>query len=247
MNNNWYSAIGLSTRDIRIYEALQQTGGRASLRSIADTTGMNRGTVHETIKQLLAKGVVSFTTTGKQKRYQAAPVSVFLGLIREHREDLVTAEKRALEMMAHAARLHRDAPYRQFAAVYEDFEGLAAILRDVLTSMERSGDSFYRVISSAGISEFLYKNFPNYSRQRIRRKLFVRVLAAGSSSDEPVVMAERKLLPGRKRPRSYKIIYAQKVAAISLGEHNQPFGIVIDNPDLAEVEKLAFDQLWDRL
>ena len=49
-----FSIIGLSTRDKRVYEALLAIPN-SSLRAIAETTNINRGSVYESIKSLRAE------------------------------------------------------------------------------------------------------------------------------------------------------------------------------------------------
>jgi len=66
-----FQHIGLETRDKRVYEALVQTPS-SSLRKIAAETGINRGSVYESIKRLADKGLVGSIEVGKQRRYSAA-------------------------------------------------------------------------------------------------------------------------------------------------------------------------------
>lgn len=241
-----YGSIGLDIRDMRVYESLQSLE-KGSLRAIAEHTGLNRGTVYEIIKKLTGIGLVTFTVAGQQKRYQAADPDVFIALIREHEDRLAAAKQSAKAYADQFRSLKTVAESANFASFYEGDEGVASILRDVLTTVRRLPAKEYQVFSSRGVSEFLYHNFPNFSRQRIRHKIFVRVLAIGATP-EKVVHAERKqLTPTSRDARAYTIIYGSKTALITINEQNVPFGIVIDNPGITSMQRLLFNQLWENL
>ncbi|HET8709444.1 MAG TPA: helix-turn-helix domain-containing protein, partial [Candidatus Saccharimonadales bacterium] len=68
MSNDFdFKEIGMETRDKRVYEALVSQP-KASLRQIAAVTGINRGSVYESIKDLAAAGLVGTIQSGKQTR-----------------------------------------------------------------------------------------------------------------------------------------------------------------------------------
>ena len=62
-----FSIIGLSTRDKRVYEALLAIPN-SSLRAVAETTNINRGSVYKSIKSLRTAELVNSITQGKQQR-----------------------------------------------------------------------------------------------------------------------------------------------------------------------------------
>ena len=58
-----FSLIGLSVRDKRVYEALINSP-EASIRTIAEQTGINRGSVFESLKDLQRVGLVDVKKAG---------------------------------------------------------------------------------------------------------------------------------------------------------------------------------------
>lgn len=240
-----YTVLGIETRDMIVYESLQLLEN-GSLRAIAEETGLNRGTVYEIIKKLTGLGLVTFTVSGQRKRYSAAAPDTFLALIRERQEQLRQAEKAAEAYVEHFRSIAHIAAVGNVASFYEGDEGVAAILRDVLQTVRGLDSKTYHVISSRAVSEFLYNNFPNFSRQRIKERIFVRVLAIGPAGEE-VVQAERKQLLQNyaQSARGYTIIYGNKTALISLNGQNVPFGIVIDHAGIADMQRLLFEHLWN--
>jgi sugar-specific transcriptional regulator TrmB len=237
-----YASIGLEPRDMHVYETLY-TNEDSSLRTLAGLTGLNRGTVYETVKKLMDMGLITFHQTGQRRRYIAANPQVLIALINDRREQL-----KHLESVASSYALLLEAGKQDkssfLADFYEGDEGIAAILRDVLQTLQIKDSKEYSVISSRLASNFLYTNFKGFSRQRVEEKIFVRVLADGPS-DKEVVMAERRQLPNSTEAlNGYIIIYGDKTALISLSETNQLSGIIIHDKGIRNMQQLIFEQLW---
>lgn len=243
-----YSLIGLTKRDMRIYESLFRKQN-ASLRAIADDTGINRGTVHEAVKHLTRLGLVSYYETGKQRRYVAQDPTVIQSLILERKNSLSDAEMQAKAYVSYLQAINKELPRLSFATFYEDDEGVSVILRDVLSTVRTLEHKSYEVISSRFVREYLYHNFPTFTRQRIKQNLYVRVIAIGEGGKEDQ-QSNRKWLPagqGDTAPNCYTIIYGDKTAFISLDEQNVPLGIVIHNPGLTALQRTMFERLWSTL
>jgi sugar-specific transcriptional regulator TrmB len=131
---------------------------------------------------------------------------------------------------------------------YEDDEGIANILRDVLETLNRSGEKEYYVYSSRSLRQYLYRQFPNFTRRRIKDKIFVKVIAVGTGGD-PVELAERKILEesSEEISSSYNIIYGNKVALISVSKDLTPYGVVIEEAGVAAMQRLLFEKIWRSL
>lgn len=118
------------------------------------------------------------------------------------------------------------------------------VLRDILDSAAQLPVREYSVISTKTLREHLYRPFPNFTRQRVKAKIHVRVIAVGDGGDE-AELAERKWLPaGSAQDASYIAIYPPKVAIITLVSSNYPVVVVIDSKAMAATQQLLFDTLW---
>ena len=162
-----FSIIGLSTRDKRVYEALLAIPN-SSLRAIAETTNINRGSVYESIKSLRTAGLVNSVTKGKQLRYRAEDPAVLAEILREKQQALQVANQQLNQYIVRLRTANKIAETRHMATFYEGDEGLANILRDILSTCRLRKVSLYRVISSPRVSRYLYNNFPNFSRERAK-------------------------------------------------------------------------------
>lgn len=241
-----FSLIGLSGRDKRVYEYLLQYP-ESSVRGIAEGTTINRGSVYESIKDLVAAGLVTHIMTGKRPQYRAKDPEILHEIIHEKRRELVDAASSIDSYVASFAGQANDPSRFHFASFYEGDEGLASILRDVLKSCRRAGIDRYRAISSPRVSEYLYNNFPHFTRERIRLDLNVSVLRQGVVIGDTAPLAEIRLLnPQTKDTGCYTLIYASKVAIITIDGLNRTSGIIIDNADFAVVQAALFDSVWQQ-
>jgi sugar-specific transcriptional regulator TrmB len=245
-----FAVLGLEPRDISVYEALYKHG-RASLRSLAQTTGLNRGTVYEVVKKLLDVGMVTFTQVGERRHYTAVEPEVILSLIRERHDQLQQLEI-AARSYANQLRTNKVLTGSGYLArFFEGDEGVAAILRDVLQTVKKLDSKSYEVISSQHVSSFIYNNFRSFSRQRIKLGLFVRVISDVASS-EKLILAKRRQLPSgsgefKKALDAYIIFYGNKMALISLNELNQLSGIVVTDTGITDTQRVIFERLWQEL
>lgn len=240
--------IGLTKRDMRIYEALHKAP-HASLRALAEATGINRGTVHESVKAMTSVGLVSYVEIGKQRRYVAQDPSVITALVRERQQALTEAEAQTLAYIDCLEHITKQQPRESFATFYEGDEGVATILRDVLATTQALEQKEYTVISSRYVREYLYRNFPSFTRQRIKQRIFVRVIAIGAGGTTDKQSNRKWLSPDQDAiaPNCYTLIYGDKTAFISLDAQNIPMGIVIHNPGVTALQRLTFETMWESL
>lgn len=236
------------TRDKRVYEALVASP-QSSLRKLAADTGINRGSVYESIKtgragaRGLYRGRQTTSLHGQQPRcHHRAPAGTpgtgHRGAS-AGREDIIRQLPKPAAQTAGAA---------AFATFYEDHKGVAAILRDVLATCREQDVPAYRVISTKRVRQYMYHNFSNFTQRRIAEGISVRVIGIGTgmSQDE---LSERKELPATRgeAPNRYTLIYGNKTALITMSDTNVLSAIVIDNPGVTHMQKELFDHLWGTL
>lgn len=241
-----YRTIGLEPRDKIVYEILYKLE-KVSLRAIAQATGMNRGTVYEVVKKLTSLGLITFTQAGERRQYSAARPEVFLSLIREKRDQLQQLEGAASDYIT-SLESRRPVPGAgYFASFYEGEEGVAAILRDVLQTTADLQEKQYCVFSSDRASSIIYNRFQGFSRQRVKRGIFVRVIS-DRPPREKVVMAERRQLSaGHQFLNGYTLVYGDKTALVSVNDTNMLSAVVITDNGVANMQRLIFQQVWDSL
>lgn len=240
-----FEKIGMSTRDSRVYIALLQDGV-SSIRKISERTHLNRGSVYESIKALQHVGLVNHIQSNVNKKYFAERPEKILELIEQKKEELDDFQYQTIQTII--PKLTQSATYLPYPNIkfYEDDDGIATILKDIIKTCEALENKEYLVISSKPLRKYLYDRFPNLPQKRIEKGIYVRVLAIGEGGtiDD---LSERKWLPDipGRYPASYTYIYGDKFATIALNNGINPFGVVIENKGVADMQKLLFEQLWN--
>ncbi|MFW1678312.1 TrmB family transcriptional regulator [Pontibacter sp. JAM-7] len=245
-NQDIYQLLNLSAREVEVYRALLQCGA-SSIRTIADKAGINRGTTYETLKALQSKGVVTYLPKGKRRFFAPREPDCLLHLAEERQANM----ERALEHLRQTfiPDLKHLQPAFSSANVqfFEGDEGIAQVLRDILTTVSSSAETGYSVFSSKPVRPLLYRPFPNFTSQRIQRGISVRVIAIGEGGED-AQLSERKWIKTDDRVNAaYIAIYPPKCAIISLAEKDYPTAVVIESVDVSAAQKIIFDTLWHLL
>ncbi|MGI0115707.1 TrmB family transcriptional regulator [Zooshikella sp. RANM57] len=236
--------LDFEDREVDIYCALL-TLGTASIRDIAEQSGINRGTTHEILKNLLKRGVVSFYPKGKRRHFCAEPPDKLLELANDKQENLRAATRQLVnDVIPDLNRLRSDTGSPQ-VKYYEGDEGIERVLKDILNTAEKSESGSYDVYSSKAIRKYLYRPFPNYTLQRVKRNIRVRAIAIGEGGED-APLSERKWIDDGDvgGQASYVAIYPPKCAMISLQEGNYPTAVVIESAAISQALKLSFNTLW---
>ncbi len=241
-----YRLFGLEARDILVYEAMLESPEAASVRAIASLTKQNRGTTFEIIKKLAGLGLVGSHYKNKRKYYFAKSPSVLKSYAEEVQKNISTEIESVGRYVSTLESTKAKEFNDQFTQFYDGEEEIAALLRDVLSTMETMNSKNYRVISSVEVRNHLYGKFKNFTRQRIKSGISVKVIGVGELGST-ARLAQTKLLTNQLSPDSYIIIYGDKVAHISLSKFMEVQGVLILDSGIAKLHKLMFDHLWDSL
>jgi sugar-specific transcriptional regulator TrmB len=241
-----YKLFGLEPRDIKVYESMLSMEEAASIRTIAEAVNLNRGTAFEIIKKLVRMGLVVSHFKNKRKYYSAqSPTSLKRYTNDVHDQigqELLKIDTYTRELQ-NTKILERSGQFTQF---YEGEEEIAALLRDVLDTVSHLEPKEYCVISSAEVRNRLYSKFRNFTKQRIKQKIFIRVIAIGEGGDT-AALADRRWLTADRVPACYIIIYGNKVAQLSLSDLGEIQGVVVQNKGIAQLQQLMFERLWEYL
>jgi len=239
------SQLGFNDKEIRVYLTLL-TGGPSSVRKLAKDTDTNRGTVYESLKNLQRMGLAGVYQKHKKQFFLAEDPEKLLDVV-EHKERAVCSLKRGVgEILPELKSLHVHGGMKPVVKYYEGAKGVQIILHDVLRTMSESSDKTYRAYSSAALRDYLYKEFPHFTKERIARRLSVKVIAVGAGGeDQP--LSERRWLSATEGSPTYSIIYGPKVAFISRDANEALIGVLVEDERIAATERLVFDHVWQTL
>jgi len=239
--------LDFEEREVDIYCALLALGN-ASIREVAEKADVNRGTTHELLKKMLKRGIVNYYPKGKRRHFCAEAPEKLIEIAAEKQEQLRHASiQLANEVIPNLNRLAPDTGSPK-VTYYEGDEGIEKVLKDILNVSEKSKNKNYNVYSSQAIRKYLYRPFPNYTVQRIKRNIRVKAIAIGPGGEE-APLSERKWIGDKKdgTQASYVAIYPPKCAMISLQEGNYPTAVVIESEAISRSMELSFETLWGLL
>ncbi len=237
--------LGFNDKEVRVYLKLL-SGGPSSVRKLADETSLNRGSAYDCLKSLERRGLVGIYLKHKKQFFVAEDPEKLVEAV-EHRERSLSSLRRQLaELLPEIRSIYVHGGSKPVVKYYEGAKGANIILRDVLRTMSEEGDKLYRVYSSLALREYLYKDFPHFTQERIARMLKVKVIAFGPGGDDQP-HAERRWLAATEGAPTYSIIYGPKMAFFSLGTNADLLGVLVEDRNIAETERIIFDHVWHTL
>ena len=141
--------------------------------------------------------------------------------------------------------LHDKAGEKPVAKYYEELSGIKVILQDLLNTCA-AGSKHYYVYSSSAIKKHLYEAFRSFSAERIKLGIKVQTISIGPGG-QTLGLDERKWLTKSDSAPTYTLIYEDKVAMISLGVDSKPIGVIVEDKNIYQTQKMLFDFIWAKL
>ena len=241
--------FGLSEKEIAVYLALVELGP-SSVRDISAKSKVNRGTSYDILKSLINLGIVSYYNKESKQYFIAEPPEKLLSAIDQKKENLDEVRGHIEQSLPLIKTLFEKQGGKPSVKLYEGAKGIRQILEDVLDSTSASPDRKYYLYSSSTPEDRknIYADMPDFSKKRIAKKISVKIISLGQGG-ELAGLDERKQMPttGKEVKSTHEIIYAGKVAHISLDDKENPVGVVIQNEAIYQTQKLIFDNLWEKL
>ncbi|MBT4121550.1 TrmB family transcriptional regulator [bacterium] len=233
--------FGLNDKEIKIYLTLLKLGP-TSVRKIAEKSGINRGTSYDVLKNLRTLGLVTYYHKATKQFFVAEDPHKLLEATDSKIGNLNEVKKKLNKIIPELKSLHDSADNKPVVKYYEGLSGVRTILQDVLESTNKE----YFVFSSTSISPYLYKAFPSFTKQRIKKNIKVKVISIGAGG-ELAKLSERKWLSKKEGTPTYILIYSNKVAMISINQDNKPLGLITEDKSLYHTQLQLFNYIWQTL
>jgi sugar-specific transcriptional regulator TrmB len=236
--------LGFSDKEADVYLAVL-SGGPDSVRAIAAKAGINRGTAYDLLKELVRQGAVSYYNKEKKQYFVAEEPEKLLNVLQQKIEALQDSRASIQEALPELRSLYDSGGAKPTTKLYEGASGIRTVLEDVLGTC-LTGGCGYVAYSAADLRETLYESFPSFTKERIKKKIFVRVVAMGGGGGE-AELSERRWLTREGGAPTYTLIYGNKVAAISLSPTGKPRAVLTEDAAIAETQRIIFEHLWKSL
>ncbi len=230
---------GLIENEVNLYINLLDLG-ESSASNLAIKCGLHRTHVYDVIENLIKKGFVSYVIRDGAKYYRASPPERVLEFIkekREHFEELESEMKHVLHTLLEKGNSPRS---KESVEVYSGKEGIKTIYNEILRTVKE-----YYVLGATGkIAEELEFYFPHHEKERIKRKIKVKLLFNSELKGKSITrrdFAEIRYLPPEHKAPVPITMYEDKVAILVW---RTPSAILIKERDIAKTYKDYFNFLW---
>lgn len=240
-----FKKLGLDDKEIKIYLKLLESAA-ISVRELAQISGLNRGTTYDILKKLQERGLVSYYHQKTKQKFIAEDPVKLLKLIKNQEDEIKAAEKKINEIMPELKSFQEKGGYKPTTKFYEGNSGVREILDDLLDVMAsvNGKEKEYFVYSATKASKDINKAYPNFTRDRVKRKIRVKSISLAKGGGLHG-FDERRWLGTNDEIATFIIIYKDKCAFISQDAQNQPVGVIIENKMIYNTQKSIFLKLWE--
>jgi HTH-type transcriptional regulator, sugar sensing transcriptional regulator len=238
--------IGFSADELSVYFDLLGNSP-TSVRALATRTGVGRGTVFNILKKFIGEGLASHYRRGGQKLFTADDPQVLSQVIKRRQQVLQEQQQELEQILPELRSYFTTGDQRPKIRYFEGTGEVSAMLRDVLETIGDLSKKEYYVYSTKGKRQIIYTDFPDFSEQRIKAGIKVKVIAIGRGGELRGLDERRWLSQKAIADSSYMVVYADKVSLVTLGAKGEPVGVIIEDRASAKTQKMIFEKLWQSL
>ncbi|HRY59766.1 MAG TPA: helix-turn-helix domain-containing protein [Patescibacteria group bacterium] len=236
--------LGLDEREAKTYLTALEIGS-STIAYLAKKTGVKRTSLYVYIEDMIARGLISITVSGKRKLYEA--------LEPEGLEALIERQKEAVDILVpELLLLSRKSPEKPRIRFYEKEEGLKHLFNESLNQAHGS-----EILCYSNYEEY-YKVFDekftnDYIARRVAKEISVRTILTENKLATEITKKQNKkelreiiTVPYDKLPIAIEMhIYENKLAIMSFG--NERIGVLIESPQIVNTQRAIFNLLWEKL
>ncbi len=240
--------FGLSEKETSVYVSLLHLGPSPA-RMVARNSGVNRGTAYDILRKLVSLGLASFYQKGKH-HFAAEPPEKLVDALEDKQTQLERLKVTITEKIPELKSMFAQQGGRPTIRVYEGSKGVKKILEDILNTLKNLKHKEYYVYSASTLKErqMIYKDFPAFNDKRIENGINVKTISLGEGG-ELSGLDDRRWLKDKKTKGSttHELIYGDKIAHIGLDASGNAIGVIIENSDIYEMQRMIFEFNWDKL
>lgn len=248
---NFLVDFGLTDKEVTIYMSLLKTGP-ITIMNLARETGIKRSTTHNTVEELIKKGLISQTNYGERRMVVAEDPDKLRFLMDQKIWDMNKLEKTLPDVIKDIYNVVPKARENTKVEVkyYQGKEGTSAIYREAFSAKELRS-----YVNLAATSKIFPENKQLFLDLQKKNK-DLKVWEIVEKSPESVELAEYYKHYSNFQFRSTEkikslssinmLIFNRKVALINFKNENIT-GVIIENEDYYETSKVIFEMLWETL
>lgn len=230
--------FSLTPKQAAVYVASLQLGA-ASVQDIAHTAELERTNIYDAVNELVTKGLMSITTSGKRKLFVAQEPAALKSVLNEKERNLET-------VLPQLAMIYNDSNVKPRMRYYPGIEGYRFVYEDSLTTKTKK---LYGIFSSQDIWEVLGRPYADdMVARRAKKGIALRVIRSRAREKEKLYpsslgdLRELRFTPAGMDFPITTYVYDNKVMMLS--SKRETFGLIIESADIATAHRHYFDALW---
>jgi HTH-type transcriptional regulator, sugar sensing transcriptional regulator len=229
--------MGLTKAEIETYLASLELG-ECTISDMAKAVHLPRSSCYNTLEHLIALGLINVLKVGSRKVYKAGDPEKLLVILRE-RENAI---KEVVPRLKLRYGIHSRKPGLYF---YDGKESIRAIFDDILEKQY----PLYAITSINDALDVLGEDFRDFMEKRHKKQLRVKLLTSQSEEGrqlkkkDDLEFRQTKFLPSSFSFATANFIYGDRMAIISTKAKN-PFGLIMEDPDIAQTYRDLFEIIW---
>lgn len=238
------NSFGLNEKEAAIYLALLQAGKQTAY-GVALKSGIKKATTYVILQELIHRGIVRKVPRAKTTQYEPVdPVELFV----RTREKFERAELALPELRA----LYNSDPTKVTASFYEGLDGIKEMGHKLIEHTKgQEHIAFYA--HQRDTPKSLQDYWKELNQEYLKNNITRRAITTHDPSIKdylantlvPKEYLQLKPLSPKEYSSNISIeVYGEKWTQIISHRHLQ--GILIENPDIAQVMKQIFDLIWKK-
>lgn len=232
---------GLNKNEAKIYLAALELG-TAKNNEIAVRAKLLRTTAYEVLMSLVKKGLASFVIKSGIKYFSVVDPSRLIEIL-NHKVEQV---KKALPFLK---KIKASVGKRPVLELYEGKDGLKTLYNDILNTLRKGDEEI-----GYGNTKLLMKIVPYFPPQHMQRRadkgIKARIVTEPSKESKEIQRRDKKEFRQTRfldffwKMEVFCYIYKNKLAILSFSE-KEPIGIIIDNKEYADAQRIIFESYWE--
>lgn len=230
--------LGLSSNEINVFIALLKLG-TSKVDTVSKRIPLPRTTIYGLLKSLIEKGLVSYVVKSGVKHYEATNPQRLLSM---EEERLVQLKKIVPQLES----LKQTIGERPNIEMYEGKEGVKSVYEDILKTKKK----IYGYGNTKLLFDLLQYYIPNYIQRRAKLGIKFQVITEKSTTsinmkkNDKKEKRETRFIDKLQKTTSVTYLYGNKIAILGLLKQ-QPIGVIIENKEFFNSQKIIFDILWN--
>lgn len=222
----------------------------STILSLADNTGLSRGTVFDIVERLKKDGYLLEIKEGKKRKIVIEnPTSRLYSLLEEKHNELEKMKKTVDDILPIIKNVNNGDYYKPKIKVYAGERGFYLAWNDIFGCKEKEWIGIARIetfVKFAG-EEFLIELQERKNRLGFSSRVINEAsdMARGMQAQDKKYNRETRLAPKGFEFPTTEIIYGDKIAMFSTREEN--IIVVIESRDFAQAHRAYFEMMWKLL